>query len=896
MEINPSSNTISALTTEFKIKLIHHHQSNNLNLKQEESNEIKLNQIQTCLNSYLTSNQHFSSIHSNQKNQYIWHTSKPTFSINFEQNSIHGTLFYSDSIQDEWYLVWCLFQLSQAFSDSIIINVYDDDGEFLLIEAADYLPKWITPNLSKGRVWIKSGALHLIPLNHPLALDYQDQPLPNHIAFEIFKNPSDTIQTIASHQINQAIQLRLDQSTPHQLIQNHLYNTQAYLHQDISRVLRLNPNLIGLAIQAFIDKDQKSFKVCQTMTRFPPNPIATDQIKSNQIILTPLNLTRPLYASLINHQQTFYPPKPFEKSQWFQSLDFHQSFKSSTLTQEFKRRLIGIKINCGFEILYHQELNRFQNHLSKLKSIGYFESEVQGSKEYDLLEVKAKETFLNQKSTSTSLIDLLETSMDQEDDRIDEPGFESESDEWLNLNEEELRRLFQQDQPQVNDDDESEQHPKVTVEEEKMAKEEVKKMVSFAERMESFVNGQGSLEGALHSDDEHSSDENEDEDDSDDDDSEQEELRADLGDLKRMKHSRNWTQAKMSDYDDHQSKRRLESLVPSLDQTEWGSKSNQDETSIPLDRDLNNQSSDLKSNSQVSKFESILKSNSEPPDFESNPQSSKCDSKLQSSGFTKESYDGVCEDETSDEDEEEEFIKGETSKMEMNDEMEIEMEMDAERDEFLNFAREALGLSEDQYQEILNSRKERGAYVPPPIKVSKDTESIKNLNNLEKSQVDIKGKRSVRFNHEEINRDLRSKDEPIKVNENLNNFESMMDAIESELEIQKLKKGGPIPNNLNGPNFNPQSNLSSDEEDEEYDSKKKENENRMEDLGMKEIDEMMKNELESIGLIEKEDQIEAECKMISGFLNSFHSQSNSNGPVGNLAGRVGINLLEKFTN
>ena len=33
-------------------------------------------------------------------------------------------------------------------------SVSDSDGEFLLIEAADYLPSWVTPNNSENRVRI----------------------------------------------------------------------------------------------------------------------------------------------------------------------------------------------------------------------------------------------------------------------------------------------------------------------------------------------------------------------------------------------------------------------------------------------------------------------------------------------------------------------------------------------------------------------------------------------------------------------------------------------------------------------------------------------------------------------------------------------------------------------
>lgn len=43
------------------------------------------------------------------------------------------------------------------------IRIEDNDGEFLLIEAADYLPKWLDPDNSANRVSIhKFGKLREI--------------------------------------------------------------------------------------------------------------------------------------------------------------------------------------------------------------------------------------------------------------------------------------------------------------------------------------------------------------------------------------------------------------------------------------------------------------------------------------------------------------------------------------------------------------------------------------------------------------------------------------------------------------------------------------------------------------------------------------------------------------
>lgn len=61
-----------------------------------------------------------------------------------------GCMQYGDSVEEEWFATTLLFKITKAFP-SILARVWDDDGEFLLIEAALVLPKWITPETAKNR-------------------------------------------------------------------------------------------------------------------------------------------------------------------------------------------------------------------------------------------------------------------------------------------------------------------------------------------------------------------------------------------------------------------------------------------------------------------------------------------------------------------------------------------------------------------------------------------------------------------------------------------------------------------------------------------------------------------------------------------------------------------------
>lgn len=96
---------------------------------------------------------------------YIWHKDEFNLSIRDENFScllneeveedlpahFYGVLHYGDNIEDEWFLTFLLHQVSLKFPD-MVIRVIDSDGEFLLIEAANFLPSWADPDTCDKRV------------------------------------------------------------------------------------------------------------------------------------------------------------------------------------------------------------------------------------------------------------------------------------------------------------------------------------------------------------------------------------------------------------------------------------------------------------------------------------------------------------------------------------------------------------------------------------------------------------------------------------------------------------------------------------------------------------------------------------------------------------------------
>jgi hypothetical protein len=84
---------------------------------------------------------------------YIWQRDVFKLELEFKNGlwGLHGSTNFGDSVSDEWLILLVLIQASEKNPD-LWLRVYDTDGEFLLIEAANVLPKWITPEISENRV------------------------------------------------------------------------------------------------------------------------------------------------------------------------------------------------------------------------------------------------------------------------------------------------------------------------------------------------------------------------------------------------------------------------------------------------------------------------------------------------------------------------------------------------------------------------------------------------------------------------------------------------------------------------------------------------------------------------------------------------------------------------
>ena len=65
-----------------------------------------------------------------------------------------GRVTFGENVEDEWFTISLLRELTLKNPD-LVIRVTDQDGEVLLIEVADALPRWAQdPTTSDGRAYL----------------------------------------------------------------------------------------------------------------------------------------------------------------------------------------------------------------------------------------------------------------------------------------------------------------------------------------------------------------------------------------------------------------------------------------------------------------------------------------------------------------------------------------------------------------------------------------------------------------------------------------------------------------------------------------------------------------------------------------------------------------------
>ncbi|KIY67595.1 hypothetical protein CYLTODRAFT_352909 [Cylindrobasidium torrendii FP15055 ss-10] len=738
---------------------------------------------------------------------------------------LEGIMRVGDCVDDEWCTVWLLKQISAKWD--LAIRVSDSDGEFLLIEAADVLPAWVTPSNSQNRVWIYAFQMHLIPISHvsppsrkrPVRHKANDSDDEDGIhgddsdkeyiavedALELVRDA--TVNTHASSEVSSTA-LQRTQRYP-EALRRHTHSTNAYVPQDIAKALSASPALAQKAVEAFYTRDAAQLRVAHKMARFPPSTT----------VLSTVCLTRTAYAQL--RGQKFFPPKVFGR------------FTEGEDTREWRWRDTGLKLAVGFEILYQESKPRaavqdmadlqtasaiarkealgrdsdYQKYIQNLKTSGYFKGELEGSQAWCLLEDKAVSVFIDSRReecrTRESFSTATNVAISQAPESVLYVRGDEDEDAWLNLDAENFDEMLAKtvgrapgDAVMDVDDEDDEMDP--TKAEDRKANEQATRLKDLASKVEQFVEGEGDLDGARFEDEEFSEEEFPDSDD------------------------------EAKELTEEQRSKDMANLVPQLDPSEYGQ--------MPA---------------TYHQSQRVGKSKESQGDNQDNDNDNdKPDPKpMRRPIIMRDRYDGVdSDDETDEEDVEPDSEDEEDQPQVVGD---IDIDMGEEQDEFLAFARDALGISEEQWTGIINDRKETGAFVPKNVKVSSAPAKSDDA--------------------EPVHRAPEAGPRP-NVNPNLDSFEMVMKAMDEELS--KLRPGATASSKEKGKaKVDP---LGSMDEDKD----------KIPDDQFEDVDAEMEAELREALEGDEEGEQPLDYNLIKNFLESFKSQAGLSGPVGNLAGRL----------
>ncbi|XP_037542033.1 protein ecdysoneless homolog [Nematolebias whitei] len=374
--------------------------------------------------------------------QYIWQ--HQSFNLRYHPEKgdvpahIGGSTQFGDNIEDEWFIVYLLQQITEAFTE-LAASVEDNDGEFLLIEAADYLPKWLNPDTSENRVFLYRGELHILPCPSKSSLVGFPRDVVPSVTQALMLLSADSEVCQASPKIRSALKKRL-KGFPEK-IQGNLHRAHCFIPAGIATVLALRPDLVAPAVSAFYLRDPVDLQACRSFRTFPPNTR----------VLTLVTFTRCLYAQL--QQQHFIP-------------DRRSGFSLPPCSHpQYKAHELGMKLAHGFEILCSKcrlpssepdapvSCNpQWKAFLESLKRNGYFRGELEGSALHKEL-VRAAEVFFNQSvaselscpSPGEEVLQLLQSNPFnlEELKKLESQLPQEDSDSWLDITAQDFERLLQ---------------------------------------------------------------------------------------------------------------------------------------------------------------------------------------------------------------------------------------------------------------------------------------------------------------------------------------------------------------------------------------------------------------------------------------------------------------------
>ncbi|KAG0647300.1 ecdysoneless [Hyphodiscus hymeniophilus] len=287
---------------------------------------------------------------------YIWQ--RDGFSMEVKNETglmyLHGLTNYGDSVEDEWLIVYMLKELSNIFPEAWI-KVVDSDGEFLLIEAANALPRWLNPEIADNRVWIHQNKLRIVPLLAPTP-STTTEPVSRSLALDrALQIITRTPEVLINSPLIEAEAFYRLRNYPAQIAAS-MHHAPIIIPRKLAYILHERPASIAPAAEAFYLRDPIALRPLQSPSSdlvFAPKDLVTVSIR----------FTKVLYAQLKSQQQ-FRSPEI-----WKEVLaEAAKEAGSNELAQKKYDQLeMGIKVTSGFEMMITDPKNEANRVVRELK-------------------------------------------------------------------------------------------------------------------------------------------------------------------------------------------------------------------------------------------------------------------------------------------------------------------------------------------------------------------------------------------------------------------------------------------------------------------------------------------------------------------------------------------------
>ncbi|KAG2495277.1 hypothetical protein HYH03_006550 [Edaphochlamys debaryana] len=181
------------------------------------------------------------------------------------EGCVWAAMRFGDAVDDEWWGVWLLLRMSRELQD-LTVQVWDNDGQFLLIEAAYALPRWLKPETAEGRVWLRRGQLHVLPLPSAAAPDLPAAPSRAQALAVLREGRYPT----ASPRVQRPIDERLA-GYPARARAQQQHAARCLLPAALAAALRAEPQLVAELVEAFYYRDADDMRRASRMRCLPPS-------------------------------------------------------------------------------------------------------------------------------------------------------------------------------------------------------------------------------------------------------------------------------------------------------------------------------------------------------------------------------------------------------------------------------------------------------------------------------------------------------------------------------------------------------------------------------------------------------------------------------------------------